>query len=197
MWYGLFASIVPILVIIAIVYLIARPRRGERNGITPYQTFMSYFYFVTVASVITMTVGLICFIRVAVSRAFDGGEIANDITIASVLLSTGLVICILHIYGRHTLEKRMEKIPSNPRRTYLFSMLVGFSIAGLISLPLAIYQTIHYFIAAEPNYYPAPPYRDDPSTALAVAIAIVPLWAYYVFRVFREIRQRNAEEIED
>jgi hypothetical protein len=195
--YSLLASIVPLLIIVGIVYLIARPRHG--NGITPYQALMVYFYFVTAASVITMAVGMVYFIRVALSQAFGDGETANDLTIASVLLGTGLVICTLHIYGRRTAEKWMGKISSTPRRTYLFFMLVGFSSAGLVSLPLAIYKAIHYFIA-EPTYRDYPYYEEvnppAPSTELAVAIVVVLLWAYFMFRVLREIRQRNRGETE-
>ena len=148
--------IIPILIVAAvvyIVYLIVRSRREERNGFTVYQALMAYFYFVTAASFITMAVGMVYFIKVALSQAFDSGEIATDITLASALLVTGLVICALHVYGRHTIEKREEKATTTIRRIYLFFMLGTFGLTGLISLPLAIYQILRYYFV-ESHYHP-------------------------------------------
>ncbi len=184
------AFLLPILVVVALVNFV-RGRGDQRNGFTPYQALISYFYLVTGASVITMAVGLVYFCKVAVSRAFDGGEIADDLTLAFVLLGTGMMICILHVFGRHAMEKREDKSTTTIRRRYLFVMLAVFSITGLVSLPLAIYQTAHHFVE-EPRYR-----YDDPSGALAVAIVFVPLWAYYLFRVLREIRHRDETGVED
>ncbi len=189
MFYSLIFFLLPLALIVSVVYLISRARHGERNGIRPHQPFLGYFYFVTAASVITMAVGRIYFIRVAVGRAFGGGEIADDVTIACVLLGTGLLICIPHLYGKRILEKRMEEVPPSPRRTYLFGMLIGLSVAGLVALPVAMYQTIHHFVGD--TYF-----RSTPAAALAVAIVLLPLWAYYVYRVFREIKQKGEPETE-
>jgi len=175
--------IVPILIIAAVVYLIVRSRREE--GFNVYQVLMAYFYFVTAASVIAMAVGMVYFIKVAISQAFDGGEIARNVPLASALLGTGLVICVLHVYGRRTVEKREEKATATLRRIYLFFMLGTFSLTGLISLPLAIYRILRYYIVE----YSYPP--KAPSTELAVAIVFVPLWAYFMFRVFREMRRKE------
>jgi hypothetical protein len=142
-----------------------------------------------------MAVGMVYFIRVAISQAFNGGEIADDLTLASVLLGTGLVICVLHIYGRRTVQKSEEEATTNIRRIYLFFMLGIFSVTGLISLPSAIYQTIRYFIVEEPSYYYQ--YQPQaPSTELAIAIVFLLLWAYFMFRVVREMRHRDRGEIE-
>jgi len=80
------------------------------------------------------------------------------------------------------------------RRTYLFFMLIVYGITGIISLPLAIYQTIDYHIADTPLY--GRPHSNEPSTELAIAIVIVILWAYFMFRVLREVRQRDSGELE-
>jgi len=182
----------PILILAGIVYMIVRSRNSQRNGISTYRSLMAYFYFyfVTGASVITMAIGLILFAGVAVSRAFTSDGISATLILASTLLGTGLVICVLHTYGRRFLEKQVEKVPPGPRLTYLFSMLVSFSIAGLVSLPLAIYQTVNHFVEGSSHRH------DDPSMGLAVAMVVVPLWAYYMFRVLRDIRQNKEREIE-
>lgn len=188
------AWIVLLFVIVAIGYLVLRPRHNQHNAASPYGALMGYFYFMIAASVITMTVGMVYFVKVAIGQAFDGGEISNDLTLASVLLGTGLVICILHVYGRRAVQKREEEATTNIRRIYLFFMLGIYSLTGLISLPLAIYQTIRYF-TVEPDYGYYHP--QAPSTELAVAIVFVPLWAYFMFRVLQEIRQRNRGDTSD
>ena len=189
MWSGLLGLVVLVLIIGGTVYLVTRTRR--RNGITAHGVLMAYFYFVIAVSVITVVVGTILFVYVAIDQAFRAAEIASDITVASVLLSTGLIICLLHVYGRRAVEKTTGKTAPTLRRVYLFSMLGIFSLAGLVSLPLAIYQLVDYYVVRSGGPYSAPP-----SGALAVAIVVVPLWAYYLFRVFREIRQRDMKETE-
>lgn len=180
----------PIVILAGIVYLIVRSCNDQRRGTTSYRALMVYFYLVTGASVINMAIGLILFAGVAVSRAFTSDGISATLILASTLLGTGLVICVSHIYGRRFLERKMGKVPPTARLTYLFSMLVCFSIAGLVSLPLAVYQTVHHFI--EGSSYS----HDDPSMELAVAMVIVPLWAYYLLQVLRDIRQNKGRESE-
>lgn len=187
---GVLIYILPILILAGIVSLIVRSRNSQRKGIATYWSLMGYFYFVTGASVITMAIGLILFAEVIVSRAFNSDGTSTTLTLASTLLGTGFIICTLHVCGRRFLEKKMERAPLGPRLTYLFSMLVSFSIAGLVSLPLAIYQTVHHFVEGPSHRY------DDPSMGLAVAMVIVPLWAYYLFRVLRDIRQNKERGIE-
>ncbi len=177
--------IIPILVIAAVVYvvyLIVRPRREE--GFNAHQALIAYFYFVTAASFITMAVGTVIFIQVAIRQAFNSVESIDDnLTLASVLLVTGLVICVLHVYGRRAVEKREEKVTTTIRRIYLFFMLGTFGLTALISLPLAIYQLLRYYIVG---------HRDEtPATALAVAIVFVSLWAYFMFRVFWEMKVKS------
>jgi hypothetical protein len=189
---GLLGLLVPVLIIGGIVYLVARSRRDRQNGITAYSALMAYFYFVTAASVITMAAGAICFVYVAVDQAFRSGEIASDITVASVLVGMGLIVCLLHVYGRRAVERMTGKSAPTLRRVYLFCMLGIFGLAGLIALPLAVYQLIDYYVVGH-GYLS---YVDPPSESLAVAIVVVPLWAYYLFRVFREIRQPHVDGTE-
>lgn len=189
---GLLLFGIPLLVIIAIVYLVVRPRNGQHNALTTYQVLIGYFYFMISASIITMAVGTVYFARVAFSRVFNGGEISNDLTLGSVLLVTGLVICLLHIYGRHTVQKSEDKIITNIRQIHLFFMLGIFSLTGIATIPLAIYQTIHYFTAESAYHHP-----QTPSTGLAIATVSMLVWAYYSFRLLREINKRNRGEIEN
>lgn len=76
------------------------------------------------------------------------------------------------------------------RRFYLFSMLTLSGIAGLVSLPIAIYETIRYYVLDRDYQY----WSEEPSGSVAAAIVIVLLWAYYLTRVIREPRHTDNKE---
>lgn len=178
---------VPVLIIAGIVYLIVRARRPQTNGISGYQVLVAYFYMLTAASFFTMVVGLVYFITVALSPAVRGSGIAGDLTLASVLVGTGLIVYALHIYGRRLVEKRVPGAASTQRRVYLFFMLAVFSIMGLVSLPLAINEIVRHFVLDTGRFLSRTP--------LALAIVFVPLWAYFMFSVLGELRRKgNGEE---
>ncbi|MBT4512661.1 MAG: hypothetical protein HOC20_10690 [Chloroflexi bacterium] len=183
-FYGLLGTIMWILFIAGIVCVIAKSRTNRNNGITAYQALMGYFYFVTGASIMTAVIGLIHVAAAVISRAFDGGEIANDASLGFTLITTGSIICALHICGRRVLERKLVQAASGLRRVYLFIMLGITSITGLIALPLAANDTINYLMEESR-------YRDDPSEQLAVTVVFLPLWAYYLFATIRELRGGN------
>lgn len=187
---GLLYSILPLVLFVALVYFVARSRSG--NGVTARQALETYIYFVIGASVITAAVGLVFFVRVAISQAYNSNGIRDDVILASVLAGTGLVICVLHLFGKRMLEQQSGKPVAAGKRAYLFTMLFGFGIAGLVSLPLAIYAITDYYVVEAPRYGT----RHAPSTELAVATVTVTMWAYYLFRVLREIKKPDQSEIQ-
>lgn len=177
---GLLSVLIPILVIGAVIYIIVRRREGK-SLFTAYQALITYFYIVIAASVITMATGIAYLIFAGLTQAFDGQEIADDITLGFTLLGTGLIICIPHLYGKRTVEKKDEKATATLRRVYLFFMLGVSGIAGFVSLPLAINSTVRHYVEESIH-------RPDPSQYLATAIVVVPLWGYYLIRVLRDMR---------
>ncbi len=185
-FFGLLGTFMWILFIAGIVYVIAKSRSNRNNGITAHQALIAYFYFVTGASIITAVTGLIHVAAAAISGAFDGGEIADDVSLGFTLITTGLIICAIHICGRRIMEKILVKATSGLRRMYLFIMLGITSLTGLIALPLAANDTITYLMEDSQ-------YRDDPSEQLAVAIIFLPLWAYYLFATIQELRGGTEE----
>lgn len=194
-YFSFITLIVPLLLFVAVIYLIVRPRHDiQRNARNPYRALTGYFFLIIAASIITMMIGIFLFVKVGISQAYDGDAIRNDLTLATVLLCTGLVICILHVYGKRFIPKKEAENTADIKRIYLFSMLGIFSLSGLISIPLVIYKTVYYYIAEEPSrlYYPyssySPPSPPAPTTEMAIAIVILPLWIYFLFRVLREIK---------
>ena len=183
---SVFGWVVPFAIVVAIVYLVARSRQNQ--GTTWHQTLVSYFYLIIAACVITAAVGAVLFLTILFDFAFnDISDNSDMLIIASVLAGTGLIIGALHVEGRRILQKKTGTPTAGVRRFYLLSMLTLSGIAGLVSIPIAIYQIITYYALDNPYLYP----RDFPSAALAAAIVIVLLWAYYLFRVLQEPRPQE------
>ena len=190
---GILGMIIPLFVIGAIIYLVVR-KRNAREGVTAYQALMAYFYSMIAASIITAAIGAGYLLTAALSSAYSDRTIANDLTLGVTLLFTGGAICLLHVFGKKALERKEGKSTPLLRRVYLFFMLSVFSIGGLVSLPLAIYQTAHYYVRQIEDYS----YWNDPSGSIAVAVVVVPLWIYYLMRVMRDTRAaKNAESSEE
>lgn len=187
---SLFGLLIPILIVVGVVYLVARSRGGQHEGLTIYDALAAYFYTIIGASMITAAIGVILFLDVALkSSGSDNGE---EIVSASTLLGTGVVVGSLHLAGKLLMQRTTGKTFAGIRRVYLFCMLGIASVAGLISLPLAIYSVIEHYAVHHQYYYG---YSEGfPSTQTAVAIVVVPLWCYYLYRVIRETSRRNKGE---
>jgi hypothetical protein len=186
---GVVGLIIPLFVIGAVIYLVMR-RRGDKEGITAYQALMAYFYTMISASIITTAVGAGCVLTAAFSSAYNDRPISNDVTLGVTLLVTGAVICLLHVLGKKALEAKEGNAPRLLKRVYLFFMLSIFSVGGLVSLPMAIYEMANYYVQHGGEHM----YWNDPSSSMAAAVVIVPLWCYYLVRVMRETRAAKKEE---
>jgi hypothetical protein len=185
---GLFGLIIPLLLIGGAVYLVARSRGNHHEGVTVYDALAAYFYTIIGASMITTAVGVILFIDVALKESSSG--YADEIALASVLVGTGLVVGLLHVLGKVTVQRRGNKTFAGVRRVHLFSMLGIASLAGLVSLPLAIHRVVSHYVVERPLYH-----HGFPSTEAAVAAVVVPLWGYYLYRIIRETaRRKNGED---
>ena len=180
---GLFGLLLPVLLIVAVVYLVRS--KGVHEGPTIYDALAAYFYTIIGASMITGAIGVIVFIGVALKGSASGQR--EEIALASTLVSTGVVVGLLHLAGKVLIQRRGNKTFAGIRRVYLFCMLGIASLAGLVSLPLAIYSVVNHYVVDHPYYYD----EGFPAMQTAVAIVVVPLWVYYLYRVIRETARRN------
>jgi hypothetical protein len=65
-------------------------------------------------------------------------------------------------------------------KVYTFISLILYSIAGLVSIPMSIYQITNYLIADPSTYsYNTP---EAPATAIAIVLLTVPLWILFLNR---------------
>ncbi|MFA5374653.1 MAG: DUF5671 domain-containing protein [Dehalococcoidia bacterium] len=187
--FGILGGIIPLFVIGAIIYVVLR-RRNDKEGITMYQALMAYFYTMISASIITTAVGVGCLLMAAFSSAYNDRPIASDVTLGVTLLVTGGVICLLHVFGKRTLEAKEGKSTPLLKKVYLFFMLTVFSIGGLVALPVAIYEVANYYVEHVEEYM----YHSDPSGSIAAAVVIVPMWVYYFMRVMRNTHAAKKDE---
>ncbi len=192
--FSLLYTIFPILFVIGIVYLLVRARQNRPTEITAQQALTGYFYIVAAAGVIMTTVGLVYFMKVAISRAYTSDGIEQEIILAVVMSIVGIILYASHIYGRKAYEKAKGQPSINARKAYHILMLALSSLTGLIALPWAIYSTIshHYEI---PSIYER--YLSNPSTELALAVVVIPIWAYYLCMVIKEAKINGGEEQQD
>lgn len=174
-----FVVVIPsVLTMVALIYLVTRglPERGSE--FSARRALIAYSYAFIALSVIAGTVGLIYFVRVGMMEAYRLEWAYNNIILASVLTGTGIVLSVLHVLTRNMVRGGAEQAVAMAKRQYLSWMVFGFGLATLVSVPLAIYQSIQY-------------YRDEihaaPATEISVAVVIVIVWAYYLLRTFREV----------
>jgi hypothetical protein len=174
-----------LLVIGVVLYLVLK-RRNESEGVSAYQgLLMVYFYTIIGASIITAAIGAGYLLTAAFSSAYSDRSVVNDFTAGVTMFCTGTIICVLHAVGKKAVEAREGKTTPLLRRVYLFIMLGIFSLGGIVSLPLAIYETAHYYVQEER--------WSDPAGAIAAAVVIVPMWIYYLMRVISETRAARNE----
>jgi len=179
---GLFGLLLPVLLIVGVVYLVRS--KGSHEGPTIYDALAAYFYTIIGASMITTAVGVILCINVALENSESRDS--EQVVLAVTLVSTGVIVGLLHLAGKVLIQRRANKAFAGIRRVYLFTMLGIASLAGLVSLPLAIYSVVNHYV--KESYH-----ESFPSAQLAVAIVVVPLWCYYLYRAIRESARRNKD----
>ncbi len=100
----------------------------------------------------------------------------------------GGVVLGLHLWGRRRLESE-EEHSSMLNRSYLILLLVIFSVAALIALPSAVFDTLQYYILDSVDEFR----QGRPGSRLATAIVTVPAWAYFLNATLGILRRQEAE----
>ena len=80
-----------------------------------------------------------------------------------------------------------EERTSMLNRVYLVLLLVIFGIVAITSLPIAINDTLRYYILDLDEFS-----RVVPGGRLATAIVAMPVWAYYLYATLRALRREEA-----
>ena len=114
-------------------------------------------------------------------RAFKEGILDG---LSSIVV--GALVLGLHMWGRRRLESEEDRT-SMLNRVYLILLLVIFGIVALTALPMAINDTLRYYILDLDEFS-----RVVPGSRLAMAIVTVPVWAYYLYATLRALRREEA-----
>ncbi|MDD2270215.1 MAG: hypothetical protein PHG60_01360 [Candidatus Dojkabacteria bacterium] len=107
---------------------------------------------------------------------FDSQMPNTDLIVGlTLLLSMGILFAI-HEFAISKITKEdksqwLEKI-------YLFASLILYSIIGLISIPVSIYQLTNFLLLKPENYSYSTP--DAPGMAIGMAVLSLPLWIYFL-----------------
>ena len=104
------------------------------------------------------------------------------------LLLIGIILGLVHLVARRSIETETERVDIL-RRVYLFAGLLVFAVASIISLTVAIPETLSYmFIGARPG--------DEylsPGEPLSIAIISLPVWILYLYLTLRNIKSSKTE----
>lgn len=121
-------------------------------------------------------------LRLRMDQAFREGILQG----VSLSLVGGLV------WGLHYLGRRRREALGGDIflvRAYPLLLLVIFSVVGLISAPMALYETLRFYLVPPPEELWM---RSAPGESLATAIVFVPFWVYYLLTFLRRVKGETA-----
>ena len=95
----------------------------------------------------------------------------------------GALFWAVHWYGRRTLETVEERTSSLRRGYYLLGTAI-FGIASIVLVPIAVYNTLHWFLIPVAQFE----FRQGAGESLAAAIAVVPFWILFLRIVLADYR---------
>jgi Domain of unknown function (DUF5671) len=182
------AAIIPgIVTAVALLYLVTRGLPERRDGFSAAKAFFLYCYFMIGLSTVAAVVGFVMLVNVGCKAAFELDWSRNSLWLAFVVAGMGILVCTMHLAAKRDVRKRTREDLTTPRRVYVTWMAFAFGFAAFVSLTVAVYQLVHYYRA---TIVPA-----APTTETAMAIVLVVVWLYYMFRLRREATRPNRGDV--
>jgi len=172
-------SVIPSVVTgVVLLYLVTRGLPQRREDFSAVKAFFVYCYFMIGLSTVAAVVGLVMLANICCKAAFEVDWTRNDLWLACVVTGMGILVCIMHLAAKRDVRKRTGADLTTARRMYVTWMAFLFGFSSFVSLTVAIYQLVHYYCA---TIVPA-----APTTETAMAMVLVIVWLYYMFRLKRE-----------
>ncbi len=106
--------------------------------------------------------------------------------VTDLLNGLTVFVSMIILFGIH--QYALSRIRKGERvrwlyKVYTFMSLILYSIAGLISIPISIYQLTNYLIENPSlNSYNTP---VAPATAISIAVLVIPLWIVFLNKTIR------------
>lgn len=163
---------------VALLYLVTRGLPQRRGSFSVVKAFFAYCYFMIGLSTVATVVGLVMLANICCKAALEVEWIRNDLWLAFAITGMGVLVCVLHLAGKRDVRKRTGENLTTARRMYVTWMTFLFGFSSFVSLTIAVYQLVHY--------YRAPIVPAAPTTETAMAMVLVIVWLYYMFRLRRE-----------
>lgn len=107
---------------------------------------------------------------------FNDDQIKQDLINGGTIFFSMAILFTIHMIGIKMVEKK--NVTEWLRKAYTFISLILYSLVGIVTIPIAIYQlSTHLLYRVEDiTKYEAP------ATALALLVFVLPLWIYYLVR---------------
>lgn len=107
---------------------------------------------------------------------FDNEKVKQELINGGTIFFSMIILFTIHMIGIKMVEKK--NVTEWLRKAYTFISLILYSLVGIVTIPIAIYQlSTHLLYRVEDiTKYEAP------ATALALLIFVLPLWIYYLVR---------------
>lgn len=101
------------------------------------------------------------------------------------LTIVGALVWLAHLVGRARLENA-EEAASPINRVYLIAIVIIFGVITLVNLPRGIYEGFQFYLLDPLDDFA----RDStPGDKLALAIATLPVWLFYLVGAIRAVRR--------
>lgn len=107
---------------------------------------------------------------------FNEDQIKQDLINGGTIFFSMAILFAIHMIGIKMIEKK--NVTEWLRKAYIFISLILYSLIGIVTIPIAIYQlSTHLLYRVEDiTKYEAP------ATALSLLILVLPLWIYYLIQ---------------
>ncbi len=102
----------------------------------------------------------------------------DDLLNGVSMLAVGLIFLVTHVLGWRTLDSAPKRQSSFLFRAYIFAQLGLYSLTTLIALPAALSELLRFWLQSS-EATSTPP---APGQMVALAILVLPLWLFFVWR---------------
>lgn len=111
----------------------------------------------------------------------------NDLIQGGTLAVVGGALWGLHAAGRRRVLPEGDPARRFMERAHTIVLLGIFGLAGIVALPMAVYELLRFFLMTGDEMV----YGQPPGASVATAAVFVPIWVYYLLAVLRLTRQER------
>jgi hypothetical protein len=115
-------------------------------------------------------------------------QVREDLIQGGTLALVSALLWPLHAWGRRRIVLADNAWLGFFGRAHLIILLLLFSLVGIVSLPMGLYQLLRFFLLPVAEDMP----RQPPGESVAAAIVFVPLWVFSLVTALRQMRRERA-----